>query len=81
MTVNYNKSWKLLVDKKNMNKIGLRVEEDIGTATLAKLSKNRLVGMELMMKIETTLKQPSKKYTHSTILSMCWPLNLMRNRL
>ena len=50
MAVSYNKLWKLLVDK-NMNKTDLRVKADIGTATLAKLGKNRPVSMDVMMKI------------------------------
>ncbi len=50
MAVNYNKLWKLLVDK-NMNKTDLRVKADIGTATLAKLGKNQPVSMDVMMKI------------------------------
>ncbi len=50
MAVNYNKLWKLLVDK-NMNKTDLRMKADIGTATLAKLGKNQPVSMDVMMKI------------------------------
>ena len=50
MAVNYNKLWKLLIDN-NMNKTDLRVKADIGTATLAKLGKNQLVSMDVMLRI------------------------------
>ena len=50
MEVRYNKLWKLMIDKK-MNKSDLRYETGIGTNTLAKLSKNQPVSMEVLMKI------------------------------
>ena len=50
MDVSYNKLWKLMIDK-NMNKSDLRFKTGIGTNTLAKLSKNQLVSMEVLMKI------------------------------
>lgn len=50
MAVNYNKLWKLLIDK-NMTKTDLRLKADIGTATLAKLGKNKPVSMDVMLKI------------------------------
>lgn len=50
MSVNYNKLWKLLIDK-NMSKTDLRIKADIGTATLAKLGKNQLVSMDVLMRI------------------------------
>lgn len=50
MAVSYNKLWKLLIDK-NMSKTDLRIKADIGTATLAKLGKNQLVSMDVLMRI------------------------------
>ena len=50
MAVSYRKLWKLLIDK-NMSKTDLRLNADIGTATLAKLGKNQPVSMDVMMRI------------------------------
>ncbi len=55
MSVSYNKLWKLLIDK-NMSKTDLRVKADIGTATLAKLGKNKHVSMDVLIKICAVLK-------------------------
>ena len=54
MAVSYNKLWKLLIDK-NMSKTDLRIKADIGTATLAKLGKNQLVSMDVLMRICSVL--------------------------
>lgn len=50
MSISYNKLWKLLIDK-NMTKTELRLKADIATSTLAKLSKNEQVSMEVLLKI------------------------------
>lgn len=50
MEVNYNKLWKLIIDR-GLNKSELRVLTGIGTNTLAKLSKNQPVSMEVLLKI------------------------------
>ncbi len=50
MAVSYNKLWKLLIDK-NMKKMQLKEAAGIGSTTLSKLSKNRPVSMEVMMKL------------------------------
>ncbi|MCD8103949.1 MAG: helix-turn-helix transcriptional regulator [Lachnospiraceae bacterium] len=50
MVVSYNKLWKLMIDK-GMNKSDLRTLTGIGTNTLAKLSKNQMVSMEVMMRL------------------------------
>ena len=55
MAVNYNKLWKLLIDKK-MTKTDLRLKADIGTATLAKLGKNQSVSMDVIIKICAVLE-------------------------
>ena len=54
MIISYNKLWKLLIDK-GMTKTQLRLKADIGTSTLAKLSKNEQVSMEVLLKICKTL--------------------------
>ena len=54
MSVNYNKLWKLLIDKK-MNKTDLRLKADIGTATLAKLGKDQPVSMDVILRICSVL--------------------------
>jgi DNA-binding Xre family transcriptional regulator len=55
MAYSYKKLWKLLIDK-NMNKVALRDAIDITPATLAKLSKNQPVNMEVLSRICKELK-------------------------
>lgn len=50
MKPNYNKLWKLLIDK-NMSRTDLRTQTKISTSTLAKLGKNELVSTEVLSKI------------------------------
>ena len=50
MPLNYNKLWKLLIDH-GMNKVTLRDRTGIGPSTLAKLTKNQRVSMEVLEKI------------------------------
>jgi len=50
MTVNYNKLWKILIDR-NMLKKDLRVASKITTNALAKLGKNENVSTEVLCKI------------------------------
>lgn len=50
MAVNYNKLWKLLIDK-GMTKTQMRLRADISTTTLAKLGKNETVSMEVLLRI------------------------------
>jgi Predicted transcriptional regulator len=50
MSFSYNKLWKLLIDN-NMNKTELRLKTGIGTATLAKLSSNENVSLDVLEKI------------------------------
>ena len=51
MKVNYDKLWKLMIDKGMPNKSDLRTLTGIGTNTLAKLRKNQIVRMEVLLKI------------------------------
>lgn len=50
MAANYNKLWKLLIDK-GMTKTDLRIKADMSTSTLAKMSKNENVSMEVILRI------------------------------
>lgn len=50
MKISYNNLWKLMIDK-GLNKSELREMTGIGTNTLAKLSKNQPVSMEVLMKV------------------------------
>jgi len=50
VAISYNKLWKVLIDKR-MKKTDLLVEADISTTTLAKLSKDQIVSMEVMARI------------------------------
>lgn len=50
MGFSYNKLWKLLIDK-NMNKTALRNAIGITPTTLARLSKNQNVTMDVLAKI------------------------------
>ena len=50
MAVNYNKLWKLLIDK-GMTKTQMRLRADISTTTLAKLGENETVSMEVLLRI------------------------------
>ena len=50
MAVNYNKLWKLLIDK-GMTKTDLRMKIGMSTSTLAKMSNNENVSMEIILRI------------------------------
>lgn len=55
MAVSYLKLWKLLLDKK-MKKTDLITTANITPNTLARLSKDKLVSMEVMTRICRTLR-------------------------
>lgn len=50
MAINYNKLWKLLIDR-SMTKTQLRIEAGLTTNVLAKLGKNESVQVETLLKI------------------------------
>lgn len=50
MSVNYDKLWKLLIDKK-MNRTDLKNTAGISFNVLAKMGKGEAVSMESMMKV------------------------------
>ena len=54
MAVQYNRLWKLLIDKK-MNRTELKDASGISFNVLAKMGRNEFVSMESLMKICATL--------------------------
>ena len=50
MALSYNKLWKKLIDK-HLNKTDLRLATGISSGTLAKLSKDEMVSMDVLAKI------------------------------
>lgn len=50
MAVSYNKLWKVLIDK-GMNKTDLRIASKISSSTLAKLTKQEPVTLEVLERI------------------------------
>jgi DNA-binding Xre family transcriptional regulator len=50
MAANYNKLWKLLIDK-GMTKTDLRMKTGMSTSTLAKMGNNENVSMEIILRI------------------------------
>lgn len=50
MSVNYNRLWHLLIDKK-MNKNDLRKATGLSTTTMAKLAKGQSVTTDILIKI------------------------------
>ena len=50
MAISYNKLWKILIDKR-MSKVNLRDSIGMSSSTLAKLSKDKQVSMEVLEKI------------------------------
>ena len=50
MVVSYKKLWKLLIDKE-MNKTELRLAIGASSATIARLTRNEVVSMDLLMRI------------------------------
>ena len=55
MQINYDKLWKLMIDKK-INKTELCEKAKVTTNAMAKLGKNESVHMEILVKICTVLK-------------------------
>ena len=50
MKPNYTNLWKLLIEK-GMTKTDLRVKAEMSTSTLAKMGKNEVVSMNVIIKI------------------------------
>lgn len=50
VVVSYKKLWKLLIDKE-MNKTELRLATGASSATIARLTRNEVVSMDLLMRI------------------------------
>ncbi len=56
MNYNYNKLWKLLIDRK-ITKTEMRLQAGISTNMLAKMGKDEPVSMETLAKIATYIKE------------------------
>ena len=54
MRIQYNKLWKILIDK-NMKKVDLKNAADISSNSIAKLGKNEPVRMDVLMRIAKAL--------------------------
>ena len=54
MKVSYKKLWKLLIDR-NMKKRDLQETAGISSSSIAKLSKNNYVSMDVLVKVCTAL--------------------------
>ena len=54
MSVSYKKLWKRLIDV-NMNKTELRLATGASSATIARLTRNEVVSMDILMRICDTL--------------------------
>ena len=54
MIYNYNRLWKLLIDK-GMTKTQMRLQAGISTNVLAKMGKGEPIAMESLAKIATAL--------------------------
>lgn len=50
MLVNYNKLWKILIDK-NMKKKDLQILAGISWSSVTKMSKGEMVSMEILVKV------------------------------
>jgi len=50
LAINYNKLWKLLIDK-GLNKTKLGVAAGVSTSTISKMGRNEPVAMESLIKI------------------------------
>lgn len=50
MKISYNKLWKQLIDK-NMKKQDLQNSAGLSSSSIAKLGKNKVVTLEVLMKI------------------------------
>ena len=54
MRIQYNKLWKILIDK-HMQQVALNDAAEISSNSIAKLGKNEPVRMDVLMKIATAL--------------------------
>lgn len=50
MVISYDKLWKMLIDKK-MTKNALRLQAEMSSSTMAKMSKNETVSMDVLIRI------------------------------
>ena len=50
MVISYDKLWKMLIDKK-MTKNALRLQAEMSSSTMAKMSKNDMVSKDVLLRI------------------------------
>ena len=50
MVISYDKLWKMLIDKK-MTKNALRLQAEMSSSTMEKMSKNETVSMVVLLRI------------------------------
>ena len=50
MVISYDKLWKMLIDKK-MTENALRLQAEMSSSTMAKMSKNETVSMDVLLRI------------------------------
>ena len=50
MVISYDKLWKMLIDKK-MTKNALRLQAEMSSSTMAKMSKNETVSMDVLLRL------------------------------
>ena len=67
MSISYKKLWKLLIDSK-MNKTQLSEISGVSHNVIAKLWKNELVAMELLLKIAATLNVDVSEIISSNVI-------------
>ena len=67
MSISSKKLWKLLIDLK-MNKTQLREISGVSHNVIAKLWKNELVAMELLLKIAATLNVDVSEIISSNVI-------------
>ena len=82
MEYNYNKLWKLLIDK-NLMKKDLMEKTGITSSTIAKMGKNKAVSMEVLGKIivSSVIRKADLSLTMWVLLKLCarhWQITLIR---
>ena len=76
MAANYNKLWKILIDRK-LKRTDLRDLAGISTTTVAKLGKDEYVSMECMNRICNWYELPRSISTHT----LTWSVTRRRNEI
>lgn len=80
MTYNYNRLWKLLIDK-DMTKTQMRLEAGISTNILAKMGKGEPVAMDSLAKIATVARATYKHQVFPLLVASVWNVEFCRTIL